>query len=154
LALGIVALSISASSMTAIRKFDLKAWNDDLHRALTGASNRRTLENFAHAGEMAKARKDPPLLMASTLLVPGYIDEQEIRSLASFLASISPEIPYSLRAYYPQFYMADLPLVPRSLAQRCLEAVGEEGLQRVRLGNAQLLGRGIEASCPAERGEV
>jgi pyruvate formate lyase activating enzyme len=123
-------------------KFDLKAWNDDLHRALTGASNNWTLENFARAGEIAETRKDPPLLVASTLLVPGYIDEQEIRSLAGFVASIDPEIPYSLLAYYPQFYMADLPLVPRSLAQSCLEAAREEGLRRIRLGNTQLLGRG------------
>jgi len=28
-------------------KFDLKAWNDGVHRALTGCGNRRTLENFA-----------------------------------------------------------------------------------------------------------
>jgi pyruvate formate lyase activating enzyme len=123
-------------------KFDLKAWNDDLHQALTGASNRRTLENFAQAGESAETRRDPPLLVASTLLVPGYIDEQEIRSLAGFVASICPEIPYSLLAYYPQFYMSDLPLLPRSLAERCLEAAREEGLQRVRLGNLHLLGRG------------
>jgi len=41
-------------------KFDLKAWNDDLHRALTGASNIRTLENFAHAGEMARPGRTRP----------------------------------------------------------------------------------------------
>jgi pyruvate formate lyase activating enzyme len=123
-------------------KIDLKAWSNYLHCALTGVSNHRTLKNFALAGEMALARRDPPLLVASTLIVPGYIDEQEIRSLSRFVASIDPEIPYSLLAYYPQFHMADLPFTPSSLAQRCLEAARDEGLRRVRLGNAQLLGRG------------
>ena len=80
--------------------------------------------------------------MASTLLVPGYIDEHEIRSISRFVASISPEIPYGLLAFSPQYYMADLPFVSRSLAKRCLATAREEGVQRVRLGNVHLLGRG------------
>ncbi len=123
-------------------KFDLKAWDDNLHRALTGVSNRRTLENFSIAGKLIDLRKDPPLLIANTLIVPGYIDEQEVRSIARFVASVSPEIPYSLLAFYPHFYMQDLPLTPGSLAKRCLEAARDEGLENVRLGNVHLLGPG------------
>ncbi len=123
-------------------KFDLKAWDDNLHRALTGVSNRMTLENFSRAGKMIDLRKDPPLLIANTLIVPGYIDEQEVRSIARFVASMSPEIPYSLLAFYPHFYMQDLPLTPRSLAVRCHKAALEEGLKNVRLGNVHLLGPG------------
>ncbi|WP_176231666.1 hypothetical protein [Candidatus Hakubella thermalkaliphila] len=54
--------------------FDLKPWNETLHRALTGVSNRQTWENFSHAAGFIKERPDPPLLVASTLLVPGYVD--------------------------------------------------------------------------------
>ncbi len=32
-------------------KFDLKAWDENLPKALTGVTNRRTLENFKRAGE-------------------------------------------------------------------------------------------------------
>jgi pyruvate formate lyase activating enzyme len=120
-------------------KFDLKAWNENLHLALTGVSNRRTLENFARAGRRIKERPVPPLLIASTLLVPGYIDEQEVRHLARFIASIDREIPYSLLAFHPHFHMTDLPLTSRRLAERCLEAAQAEGLCRVRLGNVHLL---------------
>ena len=35
------------AEISPLLKFDLKAWNENLHRALTGLSNRRTLENFA-----------------------------------------------------------------------------------------------------------
>jgi pyruvate formate lyase activating enzyme len=120
-------------------KFDLKAWNESLNVALTGASNRRTLENFALAGKRVRERPVPPLLIASTLLVPGYIDAEEVRSLARFIASIDRDIPYSLLAFHPCFHMADLPVTSRLMAEECLEAAMEEGLRRVRIGNVHLL---------------
>ena len=120
-------------------KFDLKAWNEDLHTALTGISNRRTLENFRRVGESMPQRPVPPLLIASTLLVSGYIDEEEIRGIARFISSISPEIPCSLLAFHPHFCMADLPLTPRILAEGCLQAARQEGLRNVRIGNLSLL---------------
>ncbi len=120
-------------------KFDLKAWNENLHRALTGITNRRTLENFRRAGERIQNRPVPPLVIASTLLVPGYVEMEEVRSIARFIASINPEIPYSLLAFYPHFYMSDLPLLSRPTAEKCLRAVREEGVRNVRLGNIHLL---------------
>lgn len=120
-------------------KFDLKAWDENLHIALTGISNQRTIENFSRVGENIGLRPVPPLLIASTLLVPGYIDEQEIASLAKFIASINPNIPYSLLAFYPHFYMSDLRLTTKALAQRCLQAAQEAGLTNVRIGNLHLL---------------
>jgi pyruvate formate lyase activating enzyme len=84
-------------------------------------------------------RETPPLLVASTLLVPGYIDEAEVRSIARLIASIDPAIPYSLLAFYPHFYMPDLPLTQRAQAQQCLLAAREEELENVRLGNVHLL---------------
>jgi pyruvate formate lyase activating enzyme len=120
-------------------KFDLKAWDENLHIALTGVSNRRTVENFTRAGSRLRERAAPPLLIASTLLVPGYIDVQEVRHLARFIASTDRAIPYSLLGFHPDFRMADLPLTPRRLAEKCLEAALEEGLRRVRLGNVHLL---------------
>ena len=120
-------------------KFDLKAWDENLHIALTGITNKRTLENFSRVGERIKTRSVPPLLIASTLLVPGYIDENEVGGIARFIASIGPDIPYSLLAFYPHFYMSDLPLTSRGLSERCLKAAQEAGLINVRIGNVHLL---------------
>ncbi len=120
-------------------KFDLKAWDERLHIALTGVTNQRTLENFALVAEKIPQRTEPPLLVASTLLVPGYIDEEEIRGIARFIASLNPNIPYSLLAFYRHFYMDDLPLTSRALAYRCLQVAKEEGLRNVRIGNLHLL---------------
>ncbi len=120
-------------------KFDLKAWDDNLHRSLTGVSNRQTLENFDRAAGGFQRRTVPPPVIASTLLVPGYIDEQEIAAIAGFVARCHPDIPYSLLAFHPQFYMADLPLTSKKSADRCYQAARDAGLSRVRLGNIHLL---------------
>ena len=120
-------------------KFDLKARDENLHRALTGVTNRRTLENFERAAEKFDRRPIPPPLIASTLLVPGYIDAQEIRAIAGFMAAVNPDIPYSLLAFHPQYYMSDLPLTSREQAHQCLAAAKYSGLTRVRLGNTHML---------------
>lgn len=120
-------------------KFDLKAWNNDLHVALTGAENKRTLKNFARAAKHIVRRGNPPVLIANTLMVPGYIDVEEVSAIAGFIASLNPDIPYSLLAFHPQFYMSDLPLTPTHLAEQCLDAAREAGLSNVRIGNIHLL---------------
>ncbi len=138
-----VALSIPSGGCI---KFDLKAWNENLHSALCGVGNRRTLENFAYVAVRISERPDPPLLIASTLLIPGYIDEVEVRGIASFIASFDPTIPYTLLAFSPQFFMSDLRPTSRDLADRCVAAAHEVGLKRVRIGNVHLLS-------PASRGD-
>jgi len=120
-------------------KFDLKAWDENLHVALTGITNKRTLENFSRVAEKIPLRPSPPLLIGTTLLVPGYIDETEIRCIARFIASMNPDIPYSLLAFYPHFFMPDIPLTAKGLATRCLKAAQEEGVKNVRIGNVYLL---------------
>jgi pyruvate formate lyase activating enzyme len=131
-------VSLSLNSGGCI-KFDIKAWSESLHIALCGVSNKRTRENFEAVAKGFSQRPEPPLLIASTLLVPGYIDEVEVASISKWIASLNPEIPYVLLAFYPQFFFDDLPTTPRSLAIRCKEVAEEEGLRRVRIGNLHLL---------------
>ena len=131
-------LAIAADSGGCI-KFDLKAWDASLHIALTGVSNQRTLNNFARAAEKFGRRQDPPLLIANTLLVPGYIDQEEVAAIAGFIANLNPEIPYSLLAFHPQFYMSDLPTTSKTSANQCSQAARDAGLKNVRIGNVHLL---------------
>lgn len=120
-------------------KFDLKTWDENLHFALCGVTNNRTLANFKRLTGLFPQRPDPPFLIASTLMVPGYVDEQEVGQIAAFIAALNPDIPYSLLAFYPQFQMQDLPSTSRKQAQRCLEAARSAGLNRVKIGNLHLL---------------
>jgi len=121
-------------------KFDLKAWSEELHIALCGTSNKRTLENFRLLAGYTERRPSPPFLVASTLLVPGYIDKEEISGIAAFIASLNPNIPYALLAFHPQFMMNDLPPTSIRHAEECLAEAKAQGLKNVRLGNIHLLG--------------
>ncbi|MEM3439446.1 MAG: radical SAM protein [Candidatus Bathyarchaeia archaeon] len=120
-------------------KFDLKCYNESLHIALTGVSNRQALENIRRLSKLHGDRPEVPFIRASTLLVPGYVDEEEVKAIAEYLASIDPTIPYSLLAYSPQFEMDDLPLTSARLAEACKRAAEEAGLERVNIGNRFLL---------------
>ena len=120
-------------------KIDLKAWRPETHRALCGFDNSKILDNFARAAEWSSGRLSPPVLVASTPLIPGYIDEDEIYGLASFIAGINPDIPYALLAFAPQFLMDDSPTTSAAQAHACLEAAKRAGLRRVRLANEHLL---------------
>lgn len=118
-------------------KFDLKAYSEELNYALCGSSNKNTLSNFAYLYETFK-RDDPPLVVASTLLVPGYIDEKEVADIAAFIAGVNPDIPYCLLAFHPHFAMRDLPYTSRELANKCLKAA-RSYVTQVDIGNIWLL---------------
>ena len=120
-------------------KFDLKAYTNWINIALTGVSNDQTLENFKVAAEWFKKRPEPPLVVASTLLVPGYIDEYEIERIASFIVSLDSRIPYVLLGFYPAFYMSDLQPTSRKFAEKAYKIAKEMGLKRVRIGNPHVL---------------
>lgn len=120
-------------------KIDLKTWDPRLSRALCGVGNEQTLENFASVASRMGERPDPPLLVASTVLVPGYVDEQEVASIARFIASSDRDIPYALLAFHPAYLMDDLPTTSRSEAQAAEAAARGAGLSRVRIGNIHLL---------------
>jgi pyruvate formate lyase activating enzyme len=120
-------------------KFDLKAWDSRIHYSLCGVSNKKTLENFRTLAQRSTQRPEPPFLIASTLLVPGYVDEKEVEKIARFISSLNPDIPYSLLAFYPQFYLNDLPTTSQAHALRCRAAAEKAGLKNVHVGNVHLL---------------
>jgi len=120
-------------------KFDLKAFDQGLNIALCGVTNKRTLDNFKFLSNFIEKRPDPPFLVASTLLIPGYVDVEEVKKIAEFIARLDPEIPYSLLGFYPCFYMSDLPTTSRKHAHDAKEAAEKAGLKRVKIGNLHLL---------------
>jgi len=134
------AVQLSLESRGTV-KFDLKAFDEGLHLALTGASNRRTLENFARAAARASERPELPLVVASTLLVPGYVTAEEVGRIARFIADINPNIPYALLGFAPNFYVPDLPCTSVDHAEEAAAAARAAGLTNVRIGNRHLLSR-------------
>jgi pyruvate formate lyase activating enzyme len=120
-------------------KFDLKAWDENLNLALCGVSNKPTLRMFRLIGEkFFKRRPELPLLTASTLLVPGYVDAEEVDKIAGWVAEIDRGVPYTLLAFSPQYVMDDLPTTSREQADKCLDAA-KKHLKNVRIGNLSLV---------------
>jgi pyruvate formate lyase activating enzyme len=129
-------------------KFDLKAFDENLHLALTGVPNHRTLANFRRAARRIPERQNqrdglraPPLVVASTLLVPGYVEADEVGRIARFIAEIDPDIPYALLGFHPHFFIPDLPRTSVRHAEQAEAAARDAGLTRVRIGNRHLLSR-------------
>lgn len=120
-------------------KVDLKAFSEPLQLALSGVSNRRTLDNLRLTRDWIARRPEPPLLVVSTLLVPGYIDEKELSGIADFLAELSPEIPWALLGFYPCFYLKDLPCTSWPHARLAAAIARDAGLKKVHIGNQHLL---------------
>ena len=120
-------------------KFDLKSYNEKMNIALCGVTNKRTLSNFKFlADNYFGTRNNLPEMSACTLMVPGYTNHEEVEQIAKFVSSISPEIPYTLLVFHPDYQMRDLPITPRDQAEKCLE-VANEYLSSVHLGNRFLL---------------
>jgi pyruvate formate lyase activating enzyme len=120
-------------------KFDLKAWDEKLNQALSGISNKQVFSNFEKLAVYHNKRKEPAFLRASTLLVPGYIDEKEIAHISRFIAELDPTIPYSLLAFSPRYKFSDLSYTSKEFALKCEKIARDAGLKRVRIGNRHLL---------------
>jgi pyruvate formate lyase activating enzyme len=71
----------------------LKAFDEKLHIDYTGQSNKPILENFERI-----YRSGVPM-MAESVVIPGYIDKEEIEKIASFIAGIDKNMRYQIDAY-------------------------------------------------------
>ncbi len=123
-----------------IVKIDVKAWSPEIYYALTSSDGRLVFENVKRVAEKFNERPDVPLLVVSTLLVPGYIDSVEINGITKFIAELNPDIPYRLLAFHPDYLMRDLPPTSRRHALEAYEIAKKNGLKNVSIGNWWLLG--------------
>jgi len=132
-----------------IVKIDWKAWTPSVYQALTGVDGEKAIdrikENVKLLAKMARERDEPPLLVVSVLLVPGYVGSREVEGIARFLSSFEANIPMVLLAFYPQHLMWDLPTTSYDHMMRARRAAEESGIREVYIGNPWLLKRGYLA---------
>jgi pyruvate formate lyase activating enzyme len=126
-----------------IVKVDWKAWTPSIYEALTGGDGwkalRRLRENTAIISRMARERPEPPLLVVSILLVPGYVGPSEVYAIASYLATLDPSPPVVLLGFHGELNMRDLPTTSWDHAERAVRAVRRAGIKEVYIGNEWLL---------------
>jgi len=76
-------------------RMSIKAYDDGIHRFYTGQTNKSVLDNFRL---LSKSRIK---LIAESMLIPGFIEQDEIERIAKFIASINPAIPYRIDGFVP-----------------------------------------------------
>jgi pyruvate formate lyase activating enzyme len=124
-------------------KVDLKAFNEAHYRALGGTLG-RVLESIR------EVHRRGLWLEVVTLLVPGFNDaEGELRELTRFLVSVSPDIPWHVTAFHPDYKMNEPRATRVSDLQRAARIGREEGLRFVYAGNLPgEVGEGENTRCP------
>jgi pyruvate formate lyase activating enzyme len=106
--------------------FEIKAFDTELHQALTGAPSEPVLEN----AELL-ARKHPnKIRVFRTVVIPG-INHEEILEIARFIQEIDPSIHYRLVGFRPHFMLYYHPAPTRSLMQKLVEECKKLGLENV-----------------------
>jgi pyruvate formate lyase activating enzyme len=110
-------------------KIDLKSMSARSYRALGGE-----LENVLETVRMV--HRMGFWMEIVTLLVPGFNDsDDELREAGRFLASVSPDIPWHVTAFYKNYKMTDPENTSVRALLRAAEIGREEGLRFVYCGN-------------------
>ncbi len=114
---------------TDLYKIDLKSFRDKNYRQLGGKLG-TVLETIKGVYERGM------WLEIVTLIVPGFNDsEEELRDVARFLVSISPDIPWHVTAFHKDYKMTDPDNTTAAQLIRAAEIGREEGLRYVYAGN-------------------
>ncbi len=108
---------------------DIKAYDAEKHKWLTGCSN----DHILRLPE--EIRKRGFTLEVLSLYIPHLVESDELERIARLLTAIDPEIPFTILAFFPEYEMKDF----RSPTTReMIEAyykVKSTGLKNIRLGN-------------------
>jgi len=105
---------------------DLKAYNDEVHLALTGASSKPVLRNAEYIGRYARER-----LWEYRIVVIPEITEDEVKPLTEFIADIDPSLTVCFLAFRPNFVLENHPGAKKRLMQRCVRIAKDSGLENV-----------------------
>ncbi len=127
-----------------LMKIDLKTMRPEGYRSLGG-----TLD--AVLDTIRRAHAAGLWVEVVTLIVPGFNDDPgELRDAARFVASVSPDIPWHVTAFHPDYRMTDRGMTPAAALVRAWETGREEGLRFVYAGNLPgLIDGGEDTRCPS-----
>jgi pyruvate formate lyase activating enzyme len=117
---------IRVLNFTTSITYDLKAYHNEIHLALTGASSSPVLRNAEYIGKYAKDR-----LWEYRIVVIPKINETEISPLTEFIASIDPSLSVNFLAFRPNFVLENHPGAGRQLMRRCIDIARKSGLKNV-----------------------
>jgi len=111
---------------------DLKSFSDSFYREICSSSIKPVLDSIK------KIKKSNVWLEVTTLVIPTLNDsEEEIRSIARFLAKIDKDIPWHISRFFSSisYNLRDLPDTPKETIDIAYQIGKEEGLNYVYTGN-------------------
>jgi pyruvate formate lyase activating enzyme len=110
-------------------KIDLKSMQEKNYREMGGK-----LQNVLDT--IQKAHALGFWVEVVTLVIPGYNDSnEELWEAARFITSVSPDIPWHVTAFHPDYRMQNTPPTPVDTLVRAAEIGQESGLRYVYAGN-------------------
>lgn len=110
-------------------KVDLKSMQEKNYRGL-GGRLQPVLDTIGAAHDLGL------WVEVVTLVIPGYNDStDELWDAAHFIAAVSPDIPWHVTAFHPDYKMLGTPPTPVETLQRAAELGQEAGLHYVYAGN-------------------
>lgn len=114
---------------------DIKAHDPEKHRWLTGCTNDHILrlpEEILKRGFV---------LEVLSLYIPGLVERDELRKIASVLKHVDPAMPFTILAFFPEYQMKPYRSPTLLEMVEAYKAVRSVGLENVRLGNVGLFAR-------------
>jgi pyruvate formate lyase activating enzyme len=111
-------------------KIDLKSMQDSHYRKALGGVLQNVLDTIKLVHEAGI------WLEVLTLIVPGFNDSSdELWDAASYIRGVSPDIPWHVTAFHPDYKMLDRGRTPADTLTRAAEIGAEAGLKYVYAGN-------------------
>ena len=110
---------------------NLKSYSDELYRGLNGGRLKPVLNTLQTLHDQGIH------LEITTLLVPGYVDDEEMfkRMCAWILEKIGPDSPLHLLRFFPRYKLNRLAPTPVATMDRFRQLALAEGIRYVYIGN-------------------
>ena len=117
---------------------DIKAYDSDVHKWLTGCDNRWILQL---PEQMVKRGF---VLEVLSLYIPKLVETPQLVEIAKILSKVDEYIPFTILAFFPEFKMRDFRTPTLSEMIDTYLAVRSVGLENVRLGNTAIFAKSEE----------
>jgi pyruvate-formate lyase-activating enzyme len=134
---GLTANNLKTFDESGVDSFwlDIKAFDDKIHRRLTGSSNQQVLDL------PAKITDKGFMLEVSSVYIPGWVEKDQIESIAQILANVDSSIPYAIIAFFPENKLKNVSSPNYNQMLEAFNVSKKAGLENVKLGN---LGRFVK----------
>jgi pyruvate formate lyase activating enzyme len=120
---------------------DLKAFQDETYKKVCGARLGPVLDSIRLMRELGI------WVEVTTLVVPGMNDrDKELAAIARFIASLSPEIPWHISRFHPDYKYTQTPATPIETLQKAAALARQAGLKFIYIGN--VWGESEDTVCP------